>query len=278
MLKGAEVEVEFLDVVVATGEDGGDGGDEVAVGVNAVRDQDVAEGIDAGADHAWCFFKDLAGGGEEHASGVAGGWGRGGIGAPVERVDTYPVATEKGANGGGVADAVETDGDSRVNGIAGRDKVRGIAEVVVGDGVTDGVRGHEQAGSFRGEVFPEQVDDRFGSLAVPGEDEGTTAVVVSEIVVESGNDVTQGYRVTFVDQLFTVHPRFHGDLAVVGGKEVALPGKHVFTEQDGGGDEGPLHGIKRVHVVMDVAGGVLPIPRAGRYDVEHVGRFVGGEA
>ena len=117
----------------------------------------------------------------------------------------------------------------------------------------------------------QQFDDCFCSLAVPGKDEGTSRVTMRHVVVERLHYIFVGNCVSAFCFLVGNHPRLHRNLAVIGRIETA-----IFSEEGMGQAYGTVHPasllpVINVHVVINLALRIFPVPDAGRGDVENIG-------
>ena len=117
----------------------------------------------------------------------------------------------------------------------------------------------------------QQFDDCLCSLTVPGKDDRTPCVIMCHVVVERLHDIPMGNRVSAFRFLMGNHPRFHCNLAVIRSIETA-----IFPEESMGQAYGTVHlasllRIVDVHVVINLAVRIPPVPNAGRDDVENIG-------
>lgn len=156
--------------------------------------------------------------------------GGSGIGAPVDGIDGKTVAVAYHRDGAGVvADRVVADGDTEVGTIVGRQEEWGLGDVGVGHVPAENIGGHHPFVGRRIHVFDE-VDNGHSPLAEAGQDEGTTVIVVGEVVGEGSLHIAQSQGDALRDEAVGSEG-LEGALAVVGGEVVeAAAEKGVDTD------------------------------------------------
>ena len=121
----------------------------------------------------------------------------------------------------------------------------------------------------RKRVF-QQFDDRFRSLAVPGENERTPGIAMRHVVIECPYHVLVGNCVPAFCFFGRNRPRLHRNLTIVRRIEPAIFAEQGMSQAYGTVHPTSLFRVIDVHVVVGLAILILPVPNTSRGNVEHI--------
>ena len=175
---------------------------------------------------------------------------RGGVRAPVHRVDGDGVAAAHEAGVLGRIDGIVADGDAGVVGALGGPDGRG-GEVLRGDLPPQDIGRDEAVLQAVGQLL-QQFHEDLAALAEARQDEGTAVGEVVDIVLERRADIAHRHREAAVDQ-GRIQVGFHGHLPIVGRIEVQTAGEDPVHALHLGAHAGAGHGVRRLREMVHLA-------------------------